>query len=101
MAEDHYHLPDGTKVYYDNAVAEKNYPQTSATPSALDGWLNFKDATYLKGVVLGASVALVATNPTVQKAVVSGAVKLWSGIQGGVEEVKEQIRDIKAEASQD
>ena len=34
-----------------------------------------------------------------QRAVVKGAVALWSSVQGSVEEVKEQIEDIKAEMS--
>ncbi len=79
-------------------------PATATTPAATDStltsWLNFTSTDYLKGLALGAGVALVATNPTVQKAVVSGAVKLWAAIQGGVEELKEQVQDAKAEISQ-
>jgi len=69
-------------------------------PSSLETWFNFRNSGYLKGFVIGAGAALVLTNPTVQKAVVAGAVKIWSTVQGGVEEVKEQIQDIKAEMSQ-
>jgi len=61
-------------------------------------WVNVTDSRYLKGFLLGAGLALVATNPKVQKAVVSGAVKTWSAVQGGIEEAKEKIHDIKAEA---
>ena len=68
-------------------------------PSAAASWINFSNTTYLKGFVLGAGLTLVAVNPTVQKAVVSGAVKLWSAMQGGVEEIKEHVKDIKAEIS--
>jgi hypothetical protein len=35
----------------------------------------------------------------VRQAIISGAVKVWSAVQGGVEEVKEQIQDVKAELS--
>lgn len=66
----------------------------------LESWFNFRNSGYLKGFVVGAGLALVLTNPTVQKALVSGAVRVWSAVQGGVEEVKEQIQDIKAEMSQ-
>jgi hypothetical protein len=69
-------------------------------PYGVEAWFNFRNSGYLKGFVVGAGVALILTNPTVQKAVVAGAVKIWSAVQGGVEEVKEQIQDIKAEMSQ-
>jgi len=65
-----------------------------------ESWVNFRNPSYLKGFVVGAGVALVLSNPAVQKALVTGVVKLWSTVQGGVEEVKEQIQDIKAEMSQ-
>lgn len=74
-------------------------PQQNST-GTLTSWVNFTDPNYLKGLALGAGVALVVTNPKVQQAVVSGAVKLWAGVQGGVEEIKEQIQDVKAELSQ-
>lgn len=76
-------------------------PQTTSETSTLSSWVNITSTDYLKGLALGAGVALVATNPTVQKAVVSGAVKLWTAIQGGVEELKEQVQDAKAEISQE
>lgn len=78
--------------YYDNNYA---YQQ----PSTLQTWFNYRDPNYIKGFVVGAGVALVLANPTVQKAIVSGAVKLWTGIQGGVEEIKEHVKDVKAEVS--
>lgn len=76
------------------------YQQPPATRSGLSSWVNFSNSDYLKGLALGAGVALVASNPKVQQAVVSGAVKLWASVQGGFEEVKEQIQDVKAELSQ-
>ncbi|MBG0774899.1 MAG: YtxH domain-containing protein [Desulfovibrionaceae bacterium] len=87
------YAPQYADYRYPAAQVPANYsPYTS-------GWLNFRDGTYLKGFVVGAAVAVVATNPYVQKKIVAGAVKLWSAVQGGVEEVKEQIKDIKAEVS--
>lgn len=73
----------------------------ATTTGFAGGWLNFGNAGYLKGFAIGAAAALVLTNPTVQKALVTGAVKIWSAVQGGVEEVKEQIQDVKAEMSQE
>lgn len=84
------------------AAPESPAPAQAARPadSALASWFNFTSADYLKGIALGAGVALVVTNSTVQKAVVSGAVKAWAALQGGVEELKEQVQDAKAELSQ-
>ena len=70
-------------------------PQTSWT----QGWLAFNGSGYVKGLLLGAAATYLLTNPKVQKAVVKGAVALWTSVQGSVEEVKEQIQDIKAEMS--
>lgn len=87
----------GMQQYQSTAPVQQN---TTPTESTLGDWFNFRDSTYLKGFALGAGIALVASNPTVQKAVISGAVKAWAAVQGGFEEVKEQIQDAKAELSQ-
>ncbi len=75
-------------------------PEGKVGMGGVESWVNFRNSSYLKGFVVGAGMALVLSNPAVQKALVTGAVKLWSMVQGGVEEVKEQIQDIKAEMSQ-
>ncbi|TWI75669.1 hypothetical protein LZ24_00722 [Desulfobotulus alkaliphilus] len=80
---------DGQTYYYP--------PQA---PGTFESWVDFRNSGYLKGFVVGAAAALVLTNPTIQKALVGGVVKIWSAVQGGVEEVKEQIHDIRAEMSQ-
>ncbi len=79
----------------DQYYQQAQYPQTGAVQS----WFDFQNSSYLKGFVVGAGIALVLANPTVQKALVSGAVKVWTGLQGGVEEIKEHVKDIKAEIS--
>ncbi len=73
--------------------------QPAPAASSPGSWFAFRDPCYLKGILLGAGVALVLANPQVQKALVRGAMKLWTGMQCAVEEVKEQIEDIKAEIS--
>jgi hypothetical protein len=99
-----YYFKDNNQYGVVNTQAAPNPQQATipaATPdSAVTSWFNFTNLDYLKGLALGAGVALVATNPTVQKAVVSGAVKAWAAVQGGVEELKEQVQDAKAELSQ-
>ncbi len=81
--------------YYAPQYQQAYYPHTAA--SHVKEWFNFREPSYVKGFVIGAGVALVLTNPTVKKALVKGVVKLWGGLQGGVEELKEQIRDVQAE----
>jgi hypothetical protein len=85
---------------------ERKYPYGAGdygvSPAAgFRSWFEFSNAGYLKGLLAGAGVTLLLTNSDVQKALMRGTVKLWSTIQGGVEEVKEQFKDVKAEMSQE
>ncbi len=87
----------GTSPYEgSDAWRQEGLPQ----PGFMENWLDFKNTGYLRGFAVGAGLVLLLTNPALQKALVSGVVKVWSTVQGGVEEVKEQIQDIKAEMSQ-
>lgn len=70
-----------------------------APPSTLASWFDYTNASYIKGLLVGAGAALLMTNPTVQTAVVKGAVAAWSAVVGGIEEIKERVRDAKAEKS--
>ena len=92
------YVPQQSMPQYDNRYQTyQNYsqPQSSWT----QGWVAFQEPEYIKGLVLGAGLAYLLTNPTIQKALVKGAVTLWTSVQGGFEEVKEQIQDIKSEMS--
>jgi hypothetical protein len=87
-----------TPHYAQNTAA---YPQAAPTPTGVASWFDFSNSGYLKGFLAGAGATLLLTNPTIQKALVRGTVKAWSFVQGGVEEVKEQFRDVNAEMSQE
>lgn len=99
--------------YFAQQAAQQQAAQTSQAKTAqaktavaapgtgLASWFNVTQPAYLKGLLLGAGVALVVTNPTVQKALIGGAVRVWAAVQGGVEEIKEQIEDVKAELSRE
>lgn len=52
---------------------------------------------FLKGLLIGAAAAYLLTNETVQRTAIKGAVKAWSLLQGGVEELKERFHDAEAE----
>lgn len=84
-------VPQNYSQYY-----QQYAPQQS---SWTQGWFAFQDPDYIKGLVLGAGLTYLLTNPTMQKALVKGAVTLWTSVQGSLEEVKEQIQDIKSEMS--
>ncbi|KIX15329.1 YtxH domain-containing protein [Dethiosulfatarculus sandiegensis] len=103
QAGEYYGSPEQTQAYYQAAqypeYQSQYYYQNQAPSSGVSSWFAVTDSCYLKGMLLGAGVTLLLTNPTVQKTMVRGAVKLWSGVQYGLEEVKEQIQDIKAELS--
>ena len=54
-------------------------------------------SSFVKGALIGAVAAYLLTNETVQQGVIKTAVKSWSMLQGGVEEMKERFRDAEAE----
>jgi hypothetical protein len=98
-----YHSPAGQlPPQYRPYSHEMNRQTAMAVPPAfgLGTWFDFSSAGYLKGFLAGAGLTLLLTNTHVQKALVRGSVKIWSTFQGGVEEVKEQFKDVKAEMSQ-
>lgn len=68
-----------------------NYPQQSSS------LLGFANDRFLKGLLIGAAAAYLLTNENVQRTAIKGAVKAWSLLQGGVEELKERFHDAEAE----
>lgn len=94
----YYYEPQGYAQQY--APADPTYAAAqNQAQSPVGSWFNYKDSSYLKGFLVGAGIAVVLANPTVQKALISGTVKCWNAVQGGVEEVKEKVKDVKAEMS--
>lgn len=73
------------------------YPYAQNQQTYLQGWVDYRNPAYIKGAVVGAALTLLITNPTIKKALVKGVVGIWGTMQGGVEELKEQIRDVQAE----
>jgi len=52
---------------------------------------------FIRGALMGAAVAYLMTNEQVQQSAIHGAVRAWSLVRGGVEEMKERFRDAEAE----
>ncbi len=71
--------------------------QTDAAASSVLG-VNVQDSQFWKGALLGAAVALLVTNESVQKGVIKGVAALSAAAQSGLEEMKEKFEDVKAEA---
>lgn len=59
--------------------------------------ISLQNDAFLKGLLIGAGASLLLSNEAVQKNTMSALVKLWAGVQGSVEELKERFRDIEAE----
>ncbi len=89
--------------FYQQNVADQTrvYASPQAPEPASLNWFDFSNPSYLKGFIVAAGITLVAANPSVQQALIKGTLKAWGFLQGGVEEIKEQIQDVKAEMSQD
>ncbi len=67
-----------------------------STP-ATSSFFNLGNDRFLKGLLIGAAAAYLLTNESVQRTAIKGVVKLWGGLQGGVEEIKERFHDAEAE----
>ncbi len=72
---------------YYPAAAPARQPVVAASPRE----------RFIRGLLMGAAASYLLTNDTVQRAAIKGAVKAWSTLQGGVEELKERFQDAEAE----
>jgi hypothetical protein len=85
---------------YEPDAAIRERAMVPAPPqSAIASWFDYSNSSYIKGLLVGAGAALLVTHPTVQTAVVKGAVAAWTAVVGGIEEIKERVRDARAEKS--
>lgn len=67
------------------------------TAQPASSFFNFTNDRFLKGLLIGAAATYLLTNENVQRMAIKGAVKAWSMVQGGVEELKERFQDAEAE----
>lgn len=94
------HTPMQPQPYYpQQAAAYPGYPaapyyQQQQLPAPATGFINER---FVKGLLIGAAAAYILTNENVQRTAIKGAVKAWSLLQGGVEELKERFHDAEAE----
>ena len=59
--------------------------------------LSVTSSGFLTGAAIGAVAAYLLTNERLQQGAIKTAVRSWSLLQGGVEEMKERFRDAEAE----
>ncbi|MFT4172052.1 MAG: YtxH domain-containing protein [Rhodocyclaceae bacterium] len=52
---------------------------------------------FLLGALIGAAATYVLSDPELRGKIMKGAMKLYTGVAGGLEEFKEQMADLKAE----
>ena len=79
----------GYGVYHDPSYAYAAM-QARAYPAQ-------QSSAFLRGLLIGAAVTYLVTNESVQRTAIKGAVKAWSLVHGGMEELKERFRDAEAE----
>ena len=87
---------------YPQAVQYPSYAyqalQAQAYPAQQSSsFFDFTNDRFLKGLIIGAAATYILTNESVQRTAIKGAVKAWSMVQGGVEEMKERFQDAEAE----
>lgn len=83
-------------AFYTAPYAAQSVPVISETSTSVLG-LDVKSSTFWKGALMGAAVALLVTNETIQKGVVKTVSKVMAAASGGIEEIKEKYEDAKAE----
>ncbi len=94
----------GQGAYHQGMQAQGGYVQGMGYPvyaphytQQSSSLLGFANDRFLKGLLIGAAAAYLLTNENVQRTAIKGAVKAWSLLQGGVEEIKERFHDAEAE----
>ena len=81
---------------YSHSMGYAGYPMVAPQypQQQNSGLLNER---FFKGLLIGAAAAYLLTNENVQRTAIKGAVKAWSLLQGGVDELKERFHDAEAE----
>jgi len=81
---------------YPQPMSYAGYPRYAPQFQPAQNSSLFNDR-FFKGLLIGAAAAYLLTNESVQRTAIKGAVKAWSLLQGGVEELKERFHDAEAE----
>jgi hypothetical protein len=81
-----------------NTLTATLTPQNNGVFSSLAGVLPKKGRDkFLLGLALGAAAAYALGNEEVRARIIKAGIHLYTGLAGGLEEIKEQFADIQAE----
>ncbi len=61
------------------------------------GFNPLRNDAFLKGMAVGAGIGLLLGNLLVQRTMIRAAARVWSMVQGELEEMKERFRDAEVE----
>ncbi len=84
----------GTDAAYGSAPFDAGLLSSLKLPS---GWRSGRTEQFLLGAVVGAAAAYVLSDEKLRGNIVKSAIRLYSNFAGGIEELKEQVGDLKAE----
>jgi len=79
---------------------ERHAPAPAGITDSVRRFLGLDDGQLWKGILIGAGIAMLLTNKTVQKTIMKAGMKAYRAAETGVEEIKEKAADIKAELEQ-
>jgi hypothetical protein len=81
-----------------NTLTATLTPQSNGVFSSFAGVLPKKGRDkFLLGLAVGVAAAYVLGNEEVRARIIKAGINLYTGVAGGLEEIKEQFADIQAE----
>ncbi|ACK51822.1 conserved hypothetical protein [Methylocella silvestris BL2] len=81
------------------APARPIYGAARFAPPAVNRHRHPGADSLVKGLIIGAGAAYLATNEKAQRTILRSAVQLWTTLRGSVEEFKERFHDAEAEVA--
>ncbi len=92
-------IPEGMTVEELLSIVADNKEKKSSSNGVLNALQNSTSNQLILGAVLGALATYILSNDEIREKIVRSAVKLYTDVAGGMEELKEQVADIQAEMS--
>ncbi len=90
-------IPEGMTVEELLSIVAEDKKQKKSSDGVLGALQNSTSNQLILGAVLGALATYILSNDEIREKIVRSAVKLYTDVAGGMEELKEQVADIQAE----
>lgn len=88
------------KAKNSGGTANQNSTQQTAGQGLFAGLLpSGRKEQFLLGALLGAAAAYVLSDEELRGKLIKAGLRLYTGMAGGLEEMKEQVADLKAEVA--